>query len=161
MNPRFLAFISTLAAVASAIGGADLAGFVSLLPENWAAFCAVALPVVAAFKHFLDIFGDYADNGKRDNSFNPTLKVLPILLWLTLGVLALPLCSCSGLMSGITGVPPEPVAVKRDGGEPVNVVKRDLILAETGPPATIYGLYDVGQVARLTGKAVGQVVGTK
>lgn len=154
MNPRFLAFIATVAAVLSAVGGADLAGFVSLLPENWAAAFAVALPVVAAFKHFLDIFGDYADNGKRDNSFNPTLKVLPILLWLTLGVLALPLCSCSGIVSGLTGQAPEPVAVKRADGPPVNVVKRDLILAETGPPATVYGLYDVGQIARLTGQVV-------
>ena len=161
MNPRLLAFIATLAAVLSAIGGADLAGFISLLPENWAAGFAVALPVLAAFKHFLDIFGDYADDGKRNNSFNPTLKLVPIVMWLTLGVLALPLCSCSGLMSGITGVAPESVAVKRDGGEPVNVVERDLILAETGPPATVYGLYDVGQIARLTGKAVGKVVGTK
>ncbi|MCW1917054.1 hypothetical protein OJ996_25920 [Luteolibacter sp. GHJ8] len=155
MNPRFLAFISTLAAVASAIGGADLAGFVSLLPENWAAFCAVALPVVAAFKHFLDIFGDYADDGKRNHSFNPTLKLVPIVMWLTLGVLALPLCSCSGISAGLTGQATEPVAVRREGGEPVNVVKRDLILAESGPPATVYGLYDVGQIARLTGKVVG------
>ena len=107
MNPRFLAFIATLAAVLSAVGGADLAGFISLLPENWAAGFAVALPVVAAFKHFLDIFGDYADDGKRNNSFNPTMKVLPVLLWLTLGVLALPLCSCSGIVSGITGQAPE------------------------------------------------------
>ena len=154
MNPRFIAFIATVAAVLSAIGGADLAGFISLLPDSWASAFAVALPALAAFKHFLDIFGDIADDGKRNNSFNPTLKVLSLLLWLTLGVLALPLCSCSGIMSGISGVPPEPVAVRREGGTPVNVVKRDLILAETGPPATIYGLYDVGQVARLTGQVV-------
>lgn len=154
MNPRFLAFVASLAAVLSAIGGADLAGFISLLPENWAAFCAVALPVVAAFKHFLDVFGDYADDGKRNNSFNPTLKLVPLVMWLTLGVLALPLCSCSGIMSGLTGQAPEPVAVKREGGTPVNVVKRDLVLAEAGPPATVYGLYDVGRVAALTGKVV-------
>jgi hypothetical protein len=154
MNPRFVAFLATLAAALTAVSGADVSGIIDILPDKWAGILTVALPGVAAFVHFLNIFGDIADDGKRNNSFNPTLKVLPVLLWLTYGLLALPLCSCTGMMAGITGQAPEPVAVRREGGEPVNVAKRDLLLAEAGPPATVYGLYDVGQVAALTGKVV-------
>jgi hypothetical protein len=126
MNPRFLAFIATVAAVLSAIGGADLAGFISLLPDSWASAFAVALPALAAFKHFLDIFGDIADDGKRNNSFNPTLKVLPVLLWLTLGVLSFGTLACKGLSLQVTPdgrvigsyeIPPEGIPIVEPRGK--------------------------------------------
>lgn len=94
MNKRFLAFLASVAAFLTAVGGADLAGFISLLPDDWATGFVTILPSLAGVVHFLKIFGDFADDGKLNNSFNGSLKVVPILLWLTLGALSFFTISC-------------------------------------------------------------------
>ena len=149
MNPRFLAFIATLAAALTAICGADLSGVISLLPDKWAGIIAVSLPGIAAFVHFLDIFGDVADDGKRNGSFRGggSLKLLPLLLALALCLASGVLTSCNALGSAVTGVPIDTTAVRREGGDPVNVATLDLLQAEASPPDSVWGLYNAGRLA--------------
>lgn len=157
MTPKLQSWIAGALAIITGLAGLDLAGFIQLLPQKWATALVSALPLLAAIVHIAKALQDDLDddgllNGSTRGTKPPGPLKIILLPFLVLACMAI--SSCSGIVSGLTGVPPEPVAVKRDGGTPVNVVKRDLILAETGPPATVYGLYDIGQVARLTGKVV-------
>lgn len=163
MTPRIQSILAGILALASALGTAEAAGIIDLLAKQntqLALLAGILLPLLAAVVHFAKAAQeDLADDGLLNGSTRGTKPTLPPdrfrhVLIPALALLCLGLNSCSGIVSGLTGTPPEPVAVKREGGEPVNIAKRDLILAETGPPATIYGLYDIGQIAHLTGRAV-------
>lgn len=78
---------------------------------------------------------------------------MKIRLTLTAAFAALALSSCSGVIPGLTGQPVPTTPVKREGGTPINVATSDLVQAEIGPADKAYGLYDVGAVANVVGKA--------
>ncbi|RYD39439.1 MAG: hypothetical protein EOP83_36780 [Verrucomicrobiaceae bacterium] len=92
MKTRILSAIAALAAFLTTIGGLDLSGIISLLPDTVATGFAVALPSLAGVVHLLKAIGDFADDGKINGSF-----LLPFALLGGLGacVLALSMTSCS------------------------------------------------------------------
>lgn len=94
MNKRFVSFLASVAAFLTLLGGLDLSGFITLLPDNIATGFATALPLLAGVTHLVKTFGDFADDGKINGSFNGSLKVLPLLLWLTLGALSFFTVAC-------------------------------------------------------------------
>lgn len=100
MNTRLLAFLATVGAFLTALGGADLSGLITLLPDQWAKGLVTVLPLGAAIVHFINIFGDAADDGKVNGSWK--VKLVPIVMWLTLGTLALGFTACTGLSLSVT-----------------------------------------------------------
>jgi len=94
MNKRIVSFLASVAAFLTLLGGLDLSGFITLLPDNLATGFATALPLLAGITHLVKTFGDFADDGRINGSFNGSLKAVPILLWLTLGALSFFTISC-------------------------------------------------------------------
>lgn len=75
---------------------------------------------------------------------------------LILAALTPTFASCTAVLSGLTGQPVHATPVKREApdAKPVQVATTDLLQAESGPPAAVYGLYDVGLVAGGVAKVV-------
>ena len=92
MKTRILSALAAVAAFLTTIGGLDLSGIISLLPDSVATGFAVALPSLAGVVHLLKAIGDFADDGKINGSF-----LLPFSLIGGLGAcaLALSMTSCS------------------------------------------------------------------
>ena len=92
MKTRILSALAAVAAFLSTIGGLDLSGIISLLPDSVATGFAVALPSLAGVVHLLKAIGDFADDGKINGSF-----LLPFAVVGGLGAcaLALSMTSCT------------------------------------------------------------------
>lgn len=146
MNKRIISFLASVAAFLTLLGGLDLSGFITLLPDDVATGFATALPLLAGITHLVKTFGDFADDGKINGSF----RLLPFLL--LLGAVML-LNACAALGSAATGQPIPATPVQREKGKPFNVATIDVQRAEASPPATVWGLYNAGAFAE-TARAV-------
>lgn len=151
MNKRFVSFLSGILALLTVVGGLDLTGFITLLPDNVATAFVIGLPALAGFKHLIIDLGDFVDDGKINGSF----KLLPFLL--LLGAVML-LNACAALGSAATGQPIPASPVQRVEGKPFNVATSDIYRAEASPPETVWGLYNAGALAK---QAAALVTGTK
>lgn len=67
-------------------------------------------------------------------------------------IIAIALCSCAGVISGITGQPVPATEVAREGGVPFQAATADVLQAEVSPPNIVWGLYNTGQVAGVVAK---------
>ena len=146
VKTKLLSFLAAVAAFLTFVGGLDLAGIVGFLPDTVATGFATALPLLAGIVHLIKALGDFIDDGKINQSWS--VKLYPVALWLTLGVLSWPLVSCAAITSGVTGQPIATAPVKREGGRPFNVATSDVLRAES-QPETAWGLYDAGAVAEV------------
>ncbi len=141
MKTRILSFLAAVAAILTFLGGLDLSGIASILPDTVATAFATALPLFAGVVHLVKALADLIDDGQ----INGSIKVLA--LFLVAGALCGPLTSCAGLGSAITGQPIATVPVQRvEGGVPFEVAASDVLRAET-QPGRQWGLYDAGLVA--------------
>ena len=95
MNKRLLGFLAGLAALGSALGILDLSGFTSIFPAGWAKWIALIPPLGAAIVHFALAWGDYLDDGVKNDSFKVQLNPVTILLALIITLGALVSCSCT------------------------------------------------------------------
>ena len=83
-----------MAAFLTTLGGLDLSGVISLLPESVAQAFAIAFPSLAGVVHLLRALGDFADDGKINGSFLPLVALLCAL------ALLLPSCSVTTAPDG-------------------------------------------------------------
>lgn len=97
MNQKLLAFLAGLAALGTALGALDLTGFTSIFPEGWGKWFAILPPLGATIVHFALAWGDYMDDGKRNDSF----KCAP-LVWISALILALACSGCQGVPLSIS-----------------------------------------------------------
>ena len=108
MNKKFVSFLSGILALLTVVGGLDLTGLITLLPDNVAKVFVIGLPALAGIKHLIIDLGDFADDGQINGSF----KLLPLLLWLAVGALSFASLACgTGTIlkfgkSGIEIIPP-------------------------------------------------------
>ena len=79
--------MAAVAAFLTTLGGLDLSGIITLLPESVAQAFAIAFPSLAGVVHLLRALGDFADDGKINGSFLPLVAMLCAL------ALLLPSCS--------------------------------------------------------------------
>lgn len=142
MNKRIVSFLAGVLALLTFVGGLDLTGIITLLPDPVAKALVLALPLLAGFKHLVTACGDFADDGQINGSF----KLFPFLLVLGVGMM-FALSSCAALGSAATGQPIPATPVQRAGGEPFNVADTDIHRAEASPPETVWGLYNAGALA--------------
>ena len=147
MNKRFVSFLAAVAAFLTLLGGLDLSGFITLLPDNLATGFATALPLLAGITHLVKSLGDFADDGKINGSFKAVLFLLACGF-------ALANSSCAAVGSAVTGQPIPATAVKRHEGTPFNVASSDVYRAEAAPPETIWGLYNAGALATQAGSLI-------
>ena len=94
MKTRILSAVAAVAAFLTTLGGLDLSGIISLLPESVAQAFAIAFPSLAGVVHLLKALGDFADDGKINGSFLPLIALLCAL------TLLLPSCSVTTAPDG-------------------------------------------------------------
>lgn len=88
---KFLRLLTAIFAIATAILG--FAHYADLLPPQYAVVVGLVTAVLLAVKEITVIIGDIADDGLRNNSFNPDGKSFMALLLI---------CGLAGLMIGCT-----------------------------------------------------------
>lgn len=163
---KALLILAAVGAALSALGGMDIVGIITFLPDQWASFLAIAPPIAAASVHVIQAVGDVLDNGIRDNSFkiggdvevqgdvkvegevetsgsNGAANLLILLL--ALGCL-ISLPSCAAAIAAATGEPLQSTQVARENRPPFNVVESDALRAENDLTGKIWGLYDAQAV---------------
>jgi hypothetical protein len=84
-----------------ALGGAEVTNLISVMPPDWGAKLVSLGPLLLAAKPFLQIIGDWLDDGVKNDSFKfPSFALLPTILALSAGAMVtLPLVSCAQLAS--------------------------------------------------------------
>ena len=87
---QFLGFLSL------SLGGAELNGFIQILPKGWGPWLVTLGPTLLASKPLLQILGDWLDNGKPDNSFKLQSMILPFFLVIA-PMFSIVLVSCTTL----------------------------------------------------------------
>lgn len=95
MNTRLLTFLAGLAALGTSLGALDLSGFTSIFPAGWAKWFAIIPPLGAALVHFALAWGDYLDDGKKNDSFKVKCPPVTFVLALILSLSALVFTSCA------------------------------------------------------------------
>ena len=150
MNKRIVSFLASVAAFLTVLGGLDLSGIITLLPDKTAVALATVLPTLAGLTHLVKSFADFADDGK----INGSVKLLPFfLIFGAIGFASL-LSSCAALGSATTGQPIRATPVQRAECKPFNVADTDIHRAEASPPETVWGLYNAGALAARAREAV-------
>ncbi len=91
MNKRILAILAGIAALGTALGALDLSGFTSIFPAGWGKWFAIIPPIGAALVHFALAWGDYLDDGQKNDSFRVKC---PALVWIAALIFALVCSSC-------------------------------------------------------------------
>lgn len=155
MTAKLLSIITAVLAVVTVLAALDLTGLVTLIPGGNAAMVTWVSGGLATLGTILRAIGDLLDDGQANGSYGK-LRMHPgtFLLACALAVLAVSLSSCSGVLSGVTGVPLSSVPVQRVGGDkPFQVAASDVFQAEAQPGVT-WGLYNAGAVASATSQVV-------
>lgn len=130
MKDRILKVLAAVAAFLTFLGGLDLSGIVSVLPNEIATGFATAFPLLAGVVHLVKAFGDFADDGKINGSF----RCAP-LAFIGAIVLALLACSCATT----TTAPDGTVTVKKPDAQTTATwteLIRDLFTPKAVPQAT-------------------------
>jgi hypothetical protein len=125
MNSPLLKFLAGLAALGSTLGILDLSKVTNLLPPGWALPVALIPAIGAALVHFALAWGDYLDDGQKNDSF------LRCAAWAVLGALVLALSSCqvplsislADARSGISGTYSSKGGVGLSYSRPIHATK--------------------------------------
>lgn len=80
--------LSVLGLILAALASLDLTGITAVLPPEYAGKALAAGLAIAALRDAVLMFGDLADDGKRNNSWQP------LVAWLAVPVFLLALPSC-------------------------------------------------------------------
>lgn len=88
VKAKLLRLLSVLGLIFAALASLDLTGITAVLPPEYAGKALAAGLLIAALRDAVLMFGDLADDGKRNNSWQP------VVAWLAVPVFLLALPSC-------------------------------------------------------------------
>lgn len=89
VKAKLLRLLSVLGLILAALASLDLTGITAVLPPEYAGKALAAGLLIAALRDAVLMFGDLADDGKRNNSWHP------VVAWLAVPVFLLAVPSCS------------------------------------------------------------------
>lgn len=88
VKAKLLRLLSVLGLILAALASLDLTGITAVLPPEYAGKALAAGLLIAALRDTVLMFGDLADDGKRNNSWHP------VVAWLAVPVFLMALPSC-------------------------------------------------------------------
>lgn len=74
MKAKLLRLLSVIGLILAALASLDLTGITAVLPPEYAGKALAAGLLIAALRDAVLMFGDLADDGKRNNSWRPAFS---------------------------------------------------------------------------------------